>query len=385
MRNSLEEYLHSLSDSDQDLIKVIPLNDITKLIGLDHIEFDQLIKECFSFESRKLSEEQLQRRDEIVIEIKKNRARSIVQNSAQQQEEIEQNVDAILHKVGLSNLDSFVKAQLENCVAVGVYSYDGPLLALADRQKKVILRAEIKTRKHQNADIDIQQIEFKEIILNCCPIDLTINCDEITNAIKYTITFVSPISEDEFVIGPLTHEEMLLQLKRRGFVHHGRLAEDAFNIIMNAFKTTGNAKYASEIEKEGFFVTKDGKINCNINKQFQKPEISEAVSTCEFLNLLSKQWRTGVFATVLKFVVMAPFAFALKQHNSKNPATKKWLPILFLFGERDSGKNVLASIAECTWELDHDKFEIPASGANTEARFGEAAATWTFPVFVDEI
>ncbi len=37
------------------------------------------------------------------------------------------------------------------------------------------------------------------------------------------------------------------------------------------------------------------------------------------------------------------------------------------------------------WQLQREEYEIPASGANSEARFGEAVSKGTFPIFVDEI
>ena len=37
------------------------------------------------------------------------------------------------------------------------------------------------------------------------------------------------------------------------------------------------------------------------------------------------------------------------------------------------------------WNLSHEEYEVPASGANTETRFGEAVSRGTFPIFVDEI
>ena len=37
------------------------------------------------------------------------------------------------------------------------------------------------------------------------------------------------------------------------------------------------------------------------------------------------------------------------------------------------------------WKLQREEYEIPASGANSEARFGEAVSKGTFPIFVDEI
>jgi hypothetical protein len=100
--------------------------------------------------------------------------------------------------------------------------------------------------------------------------------------------------------------------------------------------------------------------------------------------LVSIQWRQGVVATALKFYILSPFGYVLKQYNSKYN-TNKWLPIFFPYGERNSGKNVLALIGQHMWELLYEEYEIPVSGANIEARFGEIASKWTFPVFVDEI
>ena len=42
-------------------------------------------------------------------------------------------------------------------------------------------------------------------------------------------------------------------------------------------------------------------------------------------------------------------------------------------------------MGEYMWNLSHEEYEVPASGANTETRFGEAVSEGTFPIFVDEI
>jgi hypothetical protein len=91
-----------------------------------------------------------------------------------------------------------------------------------------------------------------------------------------------------------------------------------------------------------------------------------------------------VVATALKFYILSPFGYVLKHYNALHN-TNKWLPILYPFGERDTGKNALAYIGKFMWQLPHEEFEIPASGANTDARFGEAVSRWTFPIFIDEI
>ncbi len=144
------------------------------------------------------------------------------------------------------------------------------------------------------------------------PVDVVINYDEITNSTKYTITFISTTKQDQFTIGPCSLEDIIIELNWSGYVHHRRLAEDTINIIISAFKTLGKAKYTNEIEKPGFYLSKDDRIICG-KRNFVKPTVEEARDCCSFLNLLSKQWRLGVAATALKFYILSPFGFALKQ------------------------------------------------------------------------
>jgi hypothetical protein len=388
----LQEYIRSLSDEDSKLITTIPLGDTAKIISVSQEQFDKLISESLSLiDLGKLTEGQLERRGQIIEKIWKIRGRLIIKKYGEQgafASYISLNeVKEILYKAGIREIEDFVLSQLQNSIAIGVYSYDGPVLAVANLERKEIVRAYVKKYdtkdEHPAPLLKTETIQFKEIVFGCCPVNVVINYDEITNSTKYKVTFISSTKTDEITIGPCLLEEIIAELKRSGYVFHGRLAEDTMNIIISALKTAGKVRYTNEIEKTGFYLSDDDRITCN-KRSFVKPTVEEAKTTCLFLESLYKQWRPGIVPTVLKFYILSPFGYVLKQYYEKK-ITNKWLPILYLFGERDSGKNVLAYMGEYMWNLSHEEYEVPASGANTETRFGEAVSRGTFPIFVDEI
>ncbi|HEY9385852.1 MAG TPA: AAA family ATPase [Nitrososphaeraceae archaeon] len=91
--DTLQEFLSSLSDADKELIKTISLNNTAELLKLDHEQFNDFINNSISV--GELSREQLQRRDELIIEIKKIRNRLIIEQSAAAKEEDQQLEDCI--------------------------------------------------------------------------------------------------------------------------------------------------------------------------------------------------------------------------------------------------------------------------------------------------
>jgi hypothetical protein len=390
--DELQEYIQSLSNDDKELIKTIPLSNTEKIVSTGQKQFDELIFNSLSvIELGQLTNEQLERRREIITEIRKIREQLITNRFGD--EFYDSNDGAIdetenmLHKVGITGFDRLGLLHLRNAIVIGVYSYDGPVLAVANVDRKEIVRAYIKKYNIRSGQgepsLKTESVQFKEVIFACCPVDVVINYDEITNSTKYTITFISTTKQDKFTIGPCSLSDLIMELNCSGYVHHRHLAEDTMNIIISAFKTIGKARYTIEIEKPGFYLSKNDRIICS-KRNFVKPTVQDARDCCLFLNLLTKQWRPGVAATALKFYILSPFGFALKQHNAKYNVNK-WLPIFYPYGERDSGKNALAYIGQYMWRLQREEYEIPASGANSEARFGEAVSKGTFPIFVDEI
>ncbi len=318
--DKLQEYIQLLSNDDKELIKTIPLSDTEKVVSMTQKQFDELIYNSLSAtELGQLTTEQLERRGEIITKIRKIREQLITNEFGGEfydsNDEAIDKTEDMLHEVGITGFDRLALLHLRNATVIGVYSYDGPVLAVARLDSKEIVRAYVKKYNVRNGQrepsLKTESIQFKEVIFACCPVDVIINYDEITNSAKYTITFISTTKQDQFTIGPCSLEDIIIELSCSGYVHHRRLAEDTMNIIISAFKTIGKAKYTNEIEKPGFYLSKDDRIICS-KRNFVKPTVQEARDCCSFLNLLSKQWRPGVAATALKFYILLTFWICTK-------------------------------------------------------------------------
>jgi hypothetical protein len=146
-------------------------------------------------------------------------------------------------------------------------------LAVADLEKKQVVRASIQYRPIKDEYGEISKttsINFEYVVFGCCPVGIVINHDPVTNSTKYTLTYVSAASAGEFKIGPSSLKELTAGLELEGLIHYKYRAEDALNIIVSAFKIIGKAKYTSEIEKPGFYLSNDGSITCS-KRNFVKP------------------------------------------------------------------------------------------------------------------
>jgi hypothetical protein len=376
-----DSFIHGLSDRDKDLLKFITMDNRKVLLDMEPLEFDEYIRHNLHSNNRSLSKEDLNRRTALIRELKRCRTRAILKRYSTDCDRRVEQLENILAQISLLHLDEFARSDLIHCTTIGVISYQGPILALADSEKKSILIAQVQERKVDDHMTE-QCVKFQDIVFNCCPIKVVTNDNPLTKQLNYHLTFISNSFEGELEIGPSSIDGILTELRKRSLIVCKRRAEDIFNVILGAFEQCGKTIHTAEIEKPGFYLIQN-KIQCN-KRNFKMPNKGDAVKTCYLLDLLAKQWRSGIFATQLKWIILSPFGYVLKQNNVENPSNK-WIPHAFNFGERDVGKDTIALICEKIWELPYEKFVLPAAGANTDARFGEAAATWTFPIFVNEV
>jgi hypothetical protein len=91
--------------------------------------------------------------------------------------------------------------------------------------------------------------------------------------------------------------------------------------------------------------------------------------------------RKDIFPTVLKWTVIAPFNFVMKQKN------KTWIPWLFLYGWSNTGKTTFGNISNCVWNNFNDPKHdaIPFTAVDTKAKLGEAISQSTFPLVINEV
>ena len=143
------------SNDDKELIKTIPLSNTEKIVSMGQKQFDELIYNSLSAtELGQLTNEQLERRWEIITEIKKIRKQIITNEFGSEfydsnDEAIDETED-MLHEVGITGFDRLALLHLRNAIVIGVYSYDGPVLAVANVDRKEIVRAYVKKYNIRN-------------------------------------------------------------------------------------------------------------------------------------------------------------------------------------------------------------------------------------------
>ena len=100
------------------------------------------------------------------------------------------------------------------------------------------------------------------------------------------------------------------------------------------------------------------------------------------LSLQSKYKRKEVFPTFLKWGIMAPFSYMLKQIDGE-----QWMPWLFPYGWTNTGKTTNGKIVLAIWKKHKDKtkHDIGFSAADNVARFARAISYNTYPVLINEV
>lgn len=180
--------------------------------------------------------------------------------------------------------------------------------------------------------------------------------------------------------GPCLIEDQINYLKSNGLVKSKRYLEDVLPSVIHEFIKQGIAEIRTEVETPGFFYdTKNHKL-ITVKQDIAEPtekELKEAFKVLENL----KTWFTGQedkLATCIKWGLMAPFSFAMKQIGGE------FLPHLYLYGKARSGKTTMADIILYLHGGPNEKNEISGTGFNTEYRIGEKVSQTTMPLVVNE-
>ena len=123
-----------------------------------------------------------------------------------------------------------------------------------------------------------------------------------------------------------------------------------------------------EIETPGFYLI-DNKIEAY--KVDHKRPTDEEIKKCAdlLLSLQSEYKRKEIFPTFLKWGIMSPFSYILKQIDGE-----QWMPWLFPYGWTNTGKTTNGKIVLAIWKKHKDKtkHDIGFSAADNVARFARA-------------
>ena len=292
------------------------------------------------------------------------------------------------NKLSIYNqLPSNIREELDNHIWE-LISYNPTKFIVAHSENKQVVYARLyKNQKRIESDNmsepvweTIWNLEFSRVIIGAIPLEVTmIKNPLVLSDQKYTIKFLTH-SGKSITIGPKSIDEIIMNLKEKSLLFLPSKATEALSIIISAFERNGQMLVKEDIGTSGFYFI-DKKIKNYNNSHHPKPTLEQIVKCCELLEILqSKFKKKDVFPTLLKWSIVAPFDYILKQVH------KKWIPWLYPYGWSNTGKTTLGEICCCIWNryLDKDAI-VPFTAVDTKARFGEALSKSTYPIVINEV
>jgi len=221
-------------------------------------------------------------------------------------------------------------------------------------------------------------IVYRELIAECCPVRVTVYEDPLGGIRKFEIEFDGLLKK---VIGPADLDTIASRLKAEAVVKHKRLIEDALSSLIIAFIRNGKAEIRRELEKPGFYYI-DGQIKA-IKWNAEEITKEELAKSLELLKELREEWYQHLaerFTTIIKWGILAPFSYAVKQVRGTYGIHFPWL---LLHGSASTGKSTLGKVIRAIWNLPPE--EKGGSHIDTVPRFGKVVSESTFPILINEV
>jgi hypothetical protein len=115
----LQEYIESLSSEDRELIGTLTLVDTDQILSMTYEELEKKISNSLPTEKlEELTNTQLERREEIMLQIRRIRCRLIIRQ-CQENKHVINTIEEMLQKVGITGLDENTLLQLKKSVVIG--------------------------------------------------------------------------------------------------------------------------------------------------------------------------------------------------------------------------------------------------------------------------
>jgi len=269
----------------------------------------------------------------------------------------------------LEQLQTILGASPFTDTVFGVIDLSKGLYYLSNPRKGWIVRAQ---------KIENGEFRYKEIVAECAPISVVVYENPLTADRKYEIEFTGLVKKR---VGPATLDEIVSWLRAVGVVKHRRLIEDALSTIISAFQRSGKAEIKEEIEKPGFYYL-DGEIKA-IKWEVEEYSTEQLKEALQLLDELRNIWYSHIgarFTTIIKWGIVAPFSYAIKQLKG---TYKIHFPWIVLYGSARTGKSTLGKIVRAIWGLQPD--ELSGGHIETKARVAYVVSQTTFPQIVNEV
>ena len=261
-------------------------------------------------------------------------------------------------------------------VIIELLNYEKQIFAIVNFNKCEVLTAMRNDEKG---------LLYKDRVFIGCPESVTAVMTPFSQIIRYDLVWNIPLQKRKkgtLTLESVTVDEILAYLKANGLVLKKYQAEDVLNAILNAMLRKGLADIKTGFDAPGFYWM-DGKIIAN-KVEVSQPDPQELKEALELLNELVNVWFFNVkeqFVTALKLGLLMPFSFAIKQ---KFKGEKGFLPWLYLYGQRDTGKTTTAEILLYIYNIMNRQHELGVGEVNTEAKLGAVLSSDTFPHLINE-
>jgi hypothetical protein len=244
------------------------------------------------------------------------------------------------------------------------------------RKCEVVTASKVRLRDNE------EKLVFEDRIILGCPESLAVVLTPYSQVIKFDVVWNIPLQKRKLNLENVTVDELLAFLKANGLILRKNKAEDVLNAVLHAMMRKGLAEFRTGFDAPGFYWV-DGKLLAN-KVEVRKPDSQELKEALELLNELANVWFANVkeqFLTALKLGLIMPFSFAIKQ---KFRGEKGFLPWLYLYGQRDTGKTTTAEIILHIFNIMNRQHELGVGEVNTEAKLGAVLSADTFPHIINE-
>ena len=221
-------------------------------------------------------------------------------------------------------------------------------------------------------------------VLSCYPNRIIIHDNPISDAGRtFSIHWITKNG------GSFKTESMLIPEIEQYLINHGyvlspRDLKGSIAAIIQISIDKNIAIIKNEIETPGFYWNHETQNLDIIDFEYQKPSIPNIEKSLILMEGLTDFFKGNEtkLATILKWNLIAPFAFAKKQLGQP---LEMLVPHLYLFGKSGSGKTTASRIGLYFWSTPSSKEnDIGGSEADTIPRLGAQISTSTFSKIINE-
>lgn len=221
-------------------------------------------------------------------------------------------------------------------------------------------------------------------VLSCYPKKIIIHDNPISDAGRtFSINWITKNG------GSFKTESMLIPEIEQYLINHGyvlspRDLKGSIAGIIQISIDKNIAEIKNEIETPGFYWNNKTQQLDIIDFKYTTPTVNNLEKSLILIEGLSDFFKGNEtkLATILKWNLIAPFAFAKKQLGQP---LENLIPHLYLYGKSGSGKTTVSRIGLYFWSTPSSKEnDIGGSEADTIARLGAQISTSTFSKIINE-